>query len=490
MIGEDCVENTKKTNVVAAYLYISIPIGIFLATWLRWYIALPAVLLFVFGLFMMIKEAPSVWCPQKNHTTKRNAIISIAIVFFIVYLSGVGMLSYQNPDHYCRNSIFEALCDNSWPVYAVSNNGNDVSLVYYISFWLPSAIGGKFFGKTAGYCCMALWTVLGIAIFYSLFCSFVKKFKVWPLVTFFSFSGLDILLWFLIGKGEPNVSHIEWSVFAFQYSSFTTQLFWVFNQAVPAWIITMLLLLQKNNRNIVFLISLTLLNSPIPFIGILPIVVFLVFNRKYDGADNRVKWWQHWFKDTFTLQNILAGGSTGILSFLYIFSSPRSKDLDAAPLFSFVGNDFNGTKTFIMNYLLFIIFEILIYFVIIYPYYKKQPIFYVIGATLLVVPLIKMGNSIDFCMRASIPSLVLLYIFVTESLQRSFKEKKRIILIPLAIALIIGARTPVNEVIRTIRNTCSGVKNAGSFDLMKDETQINFVARTDNSVFFEYLAKK
>ena len=484
------MENTKKTNVIAAYLYVSIPVGIFLAAWLRWYIAIPAVLLFAFGLFMLIKEAPSVWCPQKSHATAKTAVISIAIVFFILYLSGVGMLSYQNLDHYWRNSIFEALCDNSWPVYDVSSKGNNVTLVYYISFWLPSAIVGKLFGKLAGHCFMALWTVLGIAIFYSLFCSFVKKFKVWPLVLFFSFSGLDILLWFLIGKGEPSVSHIEWSFSAFQYSSFTTQLFWVFNQAVPAWIITMLVLLQKNNRNIVFLISLTLLSSPIPFIGMLPIVVLLVFNRKYDGADTKAKWWKHWFKDTFTPQNIFAGGSTGIISFLYIFSSSRSKDLETEPLFSFVGNDFNVTKTFIMDYLLFVTFEFLIYFVIIHPYYKKQPIFYVICATLLAVPLIRMGNSYDFCMRASIPSLVLLYIYVTEALQRSFKEKKRIILIPLAIALIIGARTPINEAIRTIRYTCSGVVDAGSFDLMKDETQINFVAKTENSFFFEYLAKK
>ena len=105
---------------------------------------------------------------------------------------------------------------------------------------------------------MALWTALGVWIFYSLVCSYLKKFKAWPLVLFFAFSGLDIISWFLRGNGLADSMHIEWSIPNFQYSSFLTQLFWVFNQAIPAWIITILILLQKNNRNIVFLISKTL----------------------------------------------------------------------------------------------------------------------------------------------------------------------------------------------------------------------------------------
>ena len=484
------MENMKKRNVIAAYIYLAIPVAIFLVAWLRWYIAIPIISVFVYGLFTMIKEAPVVWHPKKDNTTISTTVIIFAIVLFAVYLSGVGKLTYQNLDHYWRNAIFDTLCDYSWPVYDVSSDGNNVSLVYYISYWLPSALVGKIFGKAVGYCFMALWTALGVWIFYSLVCSYLKKFKAWPLVLFFAFSGLDIISWFLRGNGLADSMHIEWSIPNFQYSSFLTQLFWVFNQAIPAWIITILILLQKNNRNIVFLISLSLLSSTLPFIGLVPIVAYVVFSKKYEGADTKKAWWKCWFKDTFTLQNLLAGGTTGILSFLYLISNPRSSGSETGGLFAFVGRDFSSLKTFLMNYLIFVAVEVVIYVLLVYPYYKKQPLFYIIGATLLVVPLIRMGESYDFCMRVSIPSLVILYLYVTETLQRSFKEKNKMVLIPLVIVLIVGLRTPFNEAVRTIKNTSHGVIDAGTFQLMKDETQINFVARTEDNFFFEHLARK
>ena len=57
----------------------------------------------------------------------------------------------------------------------------------------------------------------------------------------------------LLLTGNPSVIetrlcekiHIEWWARFYQFSSFTTQLFWVFNQAVPAWIATLLVLSTK-----------------------------------------------------------------------------------------------------------------------------------------------------------------------------------------------------------------------------------------------------
>lgn len=45
--------------------------------------------------------------------------------------------------------------------------------------------------------------------------------------------------------------HIEWWS-GFQFSSFTTQLFGGFNQAIYAWVLTLLIMRQKSNRYIVF----------------------------------------------------------------------------------------------------------------------------------------------------------------------------------------------------------------------------------------------
>ncbi len=486
------METKSKFNVILAYIYLAVPFAIFSLTFLRWYISIPIFSAFLFGIFMAVKEAPSVWCPARNKKTFILMLTALAIIFFAVYLSGIGKLVYQNRDHYWRNAIFDTLCKSSWPVYDVSSVGNSVALVYYIGFWLPSALVGKAFGVTAGYCFMALWTVLGIAIFYSLVCSYLKKFSIWPLVLFFMFSGLDILSCYFTGWNMAEItatSHIEWSVAKMQYSSFTTQLFWVFNQAVPTWIFTLLILLQKNNRNIVFLISLSLLSSTLPFMGMLPIVAFLVFTRKYEAATTKAKWWKCWFKDTFTLQNVLSGGAVGIISFLYLVSNQRSGSTGES-LFTFVANDFGTFSTYLMNYIIFIIFEVLVYLIIIYPYHKKNGLYYVIAVSLLLIPIIKMGPSYDFCMRVSLPSLIVLYLFVTNTLELSLKEKKWAVLIPLLAVLIIGAITPLKEITRATVNTASGNIDAGTFDIMKDETQINFVTKTEDNFFFEYIAKK
>lgn len=71
---------------------------------------------------------------------------------------------------------------------------------------------------------------------------------------------------------------MEWWAVLFQYSSFTTTLFNVFNQSILAWIVTLIILDQKNLRNILFIYSTMLFNGPFPFIGLVPIVIFKIID--------------------------------------------------------------------------------------------------------------------------------------------------------------------------------------------------------------------
>ena len=57
------------------------------------------------------------------------------------------------------------------------------------------------------------------------------------------FSGLDIIGCFIQEwnfQSFASILHLEWWLEGFQFSSNTTCLFWVYNQAVPAWIATLL----------------------------------------------------------------------------------------------------------------------------------------------------------------------------------------------------------------------------------------------------------
>ena len=103
----------------------------------------------------------------------------------------------------------------------------------------------------------------------------------------------------------------------------TTQLFWVFNQAIPAWVCTMMDFIQRNNRSLVFILACCMLQGTFPFIGLGLLVLFWLFSRRYEigkgikGKEKRVIHIQMWIKDTFSMQNVVGGGIVGICSFLY-----------------------------------------------------------------------------------------------------------------------------------------------------------------------------
>ena len=72
---------------------------------------------------------------------------------------------------------------------------------------------------------------------------------------------------------------------------------------------------------------------------------------------------------------------------------------------------------------------------------------YVSGASLVVAPLIKLGESWDFMMRFSLPALFILMIGSGRFL--SF-GKKQIVRLALLMALTLGALTPLYEIGRSV----------------------------------------
>ena len=264
-------------------LYLFLPLLLFLAGWTRWYIALPCIALLLFALYRMCQEKnlPELWQPEWNKQDLKNMAIIIAIVVAWVYLSGIGTLVFQNTDHNCRNAIFELLVQKNWPVKGtVSVDGvtSTRGLIYYIGFWLPAAFVGKHTSLEFGYFFQMVWAILGILGFYYLVCVIRKKISVWPLIAFIFFSGLDIVGYHLHGISLGDVSltkHLEWWT-TFQFSSFTTQLFWVFNQSIPIWLILLLMYHQKSNRFMVIFMGLAMLYGTLPFIGLIPFVIYFL----------------------------------------------------------------------------------------------------------------------------------------------------------------------------------------------------------------------
>ena len=80
------------------------------------------------------------------------------------------------------------------------------------------------------------------------------------------FSGLDIVGAYLTSMDYINMRydpwHLEWWGTPYQYSSMTTQLFWVFNQATSGVVVYQCLTyIQKNNRNLVYILACCMLSK-------------------------------------------------------------------------------------------------------------------------------------------------------------------------------------------------------------------------------------
>ena len=154
-----------------AYGYILLPFILFVMGWFRIYLAIPILILLGICFFKLCKESASLWLPEWNRDNIIKTLCICVLVFLWVYMSGIGKYVFQNGDHTARNAIFEILVDYDWPVKNFELTGDNIgsnatSLIYYIGFWLPAAVVGKYFGIEAGYGIQVIWAFLVILLFY------------------------------------------------------------------------------------------------------------------------------------------------------------------------------------------------------------------------------------------------------------------------------------------------------------------------------------
>lgn len=473
----------KDTYVsIVIYLYLALPTLIFMIGWLKWYWALLFGILTAFACVKVFTDSMSDRCLMLGRTDIKIFMKALLIIALWVYLSGIGGWCCQNKDHEVRNAIFRALVNYDWPVVSYSG---ERGLIYYIGFWLPAACVGKLFGLEAGYTAQVIWAVAGIFIVYYLICVYRKKVDLWPVAFLIFFSGLDFVGAWILGEDGTNLKmalHLEWWAVDFQFTSMTAQLFWVFNQAIPAWIATILILVQKNCKNILFILALTMLSATIPFVGLIPIAVYLYIRHV---ITNKERW-----KEIITFQNMVGVFIIGICVFLYLIGNGSGQ---------MIGKDNAGLvvrepAAQWLRYFLFFILEIGVYLYFVYKYRKKDSLLHLITLVLLSCPFIKIGSDHDFCMRASIPALFILMLMCMEVLERIRLDGRRYLLAGYLVVLLLGAITGFNEIHRSINETFWRVTNGVSVrypeisiedELLKYD---NFSGEVQGSFFYEHLS--
>lgn len=489
------INKISKLPIRSAYIYLSVPMYIFVFGWLKLPYGIITALALTVGVFFAWKDAPEMDIPDFNRHSIAKIIGIIAIAFIWVYVSGIGGFAYQNYDFMWRNGLLEKLVAEDFPVIIKDENPyfeNPAALIYYFAAWLPAALVGKMWGIKAANIFLYLWCAAGILIVFSLLSLRNKKQSVFLVLAFIFFSGLDAVGDFILHNSTGylwfSTAHIEnWS-YGFQMSSFCTQLFWVFNQAIPAWIITLLLLCQKNNRSVLFIYSFSFMACTLPAIGMIPILACIGIWRiieLYDKAKVLVENVKIILKDIFTFQNMCSGVILTLLSGMFLTSNTSTK------------NKFHMTdiKRLFMSYLIFCLLEFLVYYFAIYKYQKKNPLYWTSLAALLIVPTISFGIHVDFVMRASIPSLVVLFLLTADTLKICCEKKDKIKALVLTFILLCGSITSYHEILRSISTTIEHGKNtdisitAPEIDLFEDGYRNNFFGEYGDSVFFKYFVK-
>ena len=509
---------TNKKLKLISYMYLIIPIIIFVIGYIRTVVAIPIILSIICVLKIIYNQ-----CKEENDIViPKKSILPIFLVSIaICFLGGHGGLWYQSSDWDYRNAIFRDLINFDWPVYYKVSN---TALTYYIGQWMFPAVIGKIFIKliefifeflstkmvqSISFCigniALLAWNSFGVAI--TLFwlvktLKLKKKSKIiLATIIFLFFSGLDIIGMIICRSNSLLIEgiHIEWWAGNFQYSSMITQLFWVFNQCIPIWIITFMFFNEKKVNNYMLLIILSLPFSPLAFVGFILLfgtkaIELLVIAIK----DKKIK---EFMKDVFSLQNILPLICIFPIYLLYYLgnASVNASNINVIHEGDKGGFNFFSEIVTPLGICILIIFwflEVGIYGIFLIKTHKKNPLFWVIMISLIFIPLFRVGYAFDFCMRASIPLIVIIDLWIVDLfVNYKLYEKTKLGTCILGIVILLGFCTSFIEVYRGVRNVylekridlvCDNIKT------LSEEAYSNFVTEVPNesSIFFKYISKK
>lgn len=520
--GEDAALSKARQLSI---LYLTLPFILFLFGWVRLTIAIPLSVIILFALYkLLFPNLPIPQSPNSQFPISQSTIYWLLLTTLWLFLSGIGGYAFQNWDHNWRNVVLRDLMNFDWPVYyAQPESGPVKMLVYYVGFWLPSALIAKVTNWQVANFTLFIWSLIGLLLVTHHLGNFFKTSNLKATLLLILFSGLDILGTLFFPQEYPTIfppiTHLETWAGNLQYSSFTTQLFWVFNQAIPAWLCTMLIVTlseakglypvapetlrfpQSDTRSeLILLWSLCFFFAPLASVGLLPYILIELVKQ----TD---------FKSPFKHLNpaiILPSIIIFLLSsfFFTANTAAQQRGFQSLPL---------------TDFLAFFLLEGGILWLVLAPSKYKDPRWIVTGILLSLIPFIQLGSDRDFVMRASIAPLFYLMLLTGETI---FNKSSSLITCYALLALLaLGSLTPIYEINRSIYRTVDfyffqtedcgcdfstdpitrlapptapelehpGFLTADALPTLKfmtDELSQNFIANVRQTFFYKYLAKR
>ena len=502
-----------KRLVTASLLYLALPYLLFFTGWLQpiWVTLLGAILVVaLWGAWRTMQQfTPAARAPTTALPTsisRSTFLLYLLLCAGWVFLAGAGGYGYQNSDWIKHDAILKDLIEQPWPV-AYELYTLPVAQVYYTGFYLPAALVGKLGGWAAANLALYLWTLLGTLLAALWFGLLVRRIHWGVLLLFIAFSGLDAIGQ-IITTRPHNLAAIfdnwraleNWPTLMIHYSSNATLLFWVPQHALAGWIsagLTFYGVTQRWHGLKLLPAALSSLWSPFVTLGLVPYLLVDLLTQP--------ERWPARIRAYFTLTNL---GSIVILGVIGLFYAAKLGNI-LPFLASGVSHGWlldSAQALDVLQLALFALLEFGLYVILVYLGQRatdaraaSEPR-WLLATTLLLLlllPFYRFGLNNDLVMRASIPALFLLAVYVGQILSnRQVRPALRGLLLLL---VLVGS---VTALIRFIQQSVPLVNpsvewanqtqeaDAGIVELYADDTErlTQYIGNAD-APFFNYLAK-
>lgn len=425
--------------------YLTLPLFIFLIGWFEWWAAAVLVGCSAYALRPLVRNRdPAI----QAALTPRQIVIAVGIGTAWSVLGGTDHIFFANSDWHTRDAVLHDLVTSHWPVGYGIHDGQETMLRAPVAYYLPAALVGKMTSLSIAHFALLAWTAAGSVFFLLQAISLVGlrlgAVLLAAMVVVF-FSGADIV-GALLDDGPRFRSqwdlpmHLEWWAGSYQYSSMTTQLFWVPNHALGGWLVVGLLYRSDIDTDLEHLLPILLvavaLWSPLTAVGLVPFMT-------WRAAQNIVKCGSlRLLEPTIWLPALIVGLAVSAYLTMSVGNVPRGSSISAWESGDAFMSIIRQLQFFILEAGLIGLAILLI---------RRSSELTIALSVLLFLPCVSFGPGNDLVMRASIPALTVVAIsavlaLVAKRPQPKLLQKK----IFLAAVMLVGAVTPIAEISRAI----------------------------------------
>ena len=146
--------------VFVTFLYLALPVGLFLGSWFRLEVAVPGIISLLVITCLLFRTTR--WLP----ISRPPLLFWIAILISSgwVFISGIGHFVYANNDWLVRDAVLRDLVVEPWPVLYQVDDSSIFILRAPLGYYLPAAVTGKLTGVRMAHTILSVWTGIGVVL--------------------------------------------------------------------------------------------------------------------------------------------------------------------------------------------------------------------------------------------------------------------------------------------------------------------------------------